>query len=1132
MSALRLRKLAVRAMPGFRMGEGFILDDLDHDVIVILGPNGSGKSTTARAVTHLLWPSSEGAKVAYLDGDFLQGEEPRSVTLEAGRVHWHQEGIRTEAPVVGERERASHYHLALPELFGSGSSRDLAEAVRKALSGGFDVKLAASIKGDVRKRPKNLENAVREAKRATTEAIQRDQAIRQRANELGRLHQMRTQLDEDLARARQLELDLQFQISRRRHREAWRAARAFPRILRHLHGNEVAEIESGRDRLASAEREWQELGAATESLTPHGRSALLLHPLTAAQEADLEGAVETWAKAEERMVAARSTIAESSRTALAIREALARELGHDLDDATFAQLRYLPHQALVDEFRSTLEAEGVVTALESLRKILPAPVEGKSADKALAAIHLLVDWLRQPETPVDPVPRRTLLVSAFVAGFLGLIALALRQYAVGAALLGMAAPLFAFQALGRPSPALERRDGLQREYEAEGYGSLDWSDRELVRKRLEFHRDEWTQCSLADHAQEFWTFRREQRDTAMANLATAQQKQSELGLSRDSYPAIGRLLAAMDRLSQAESEHAGAIARMELASEELSETIGRVRSLLAPFGFEVPETASAARRLIANLRTWGTATETSRRAFRRYQEQERANANSSKLHGIEDLETLRDLSRQLPAFQRAQDALGAAREGLREASHRRGSRPYPTESEESLTAALDELQSKRTERDRLTESILSIESDIRVAKGNLDVETAITQREKAREDLAEERDRQIHASVAEAFAEFVVAESEQRDLPLVFRRAQTLFSEVTRGQYRLEWSANDFLVIDQTTSRSLALEGLSSGTRVQLLLAVRLAFVQLGEAVALPLLLDETLATSDPERSSEVIRAIGELLNDGRQAFYFTTQPDEAKQWEIGLPGRVRVIRLDEVRKLSTRPELWEAAAPMREVETIPPPPKNGNYEAYRELLEVPPRLDPLKGIGSVHLWHLLDRCEDLYAALKYQRPVWGRFEKVADRFLPEDLLPRVRARATAAKHAIEAFRIGRPLQPITIDVLRQANMTDAFIRSIEQHCADLLDRPNDFYRRLQDEHPKTKIPNVLSRFRLQLAEYLETDGWVDLRPPLGPLSVEDRLVELMATEIEARQITLGEIQRLVAALPFERQADQQTLDF
>src|SRR5690606_1449114 len=99
-----------------------------------------------------------------------------------------------------------------------------------------------------------------------------------------------------------------------------------------------------------------------------------------------------------------------------------------------------------------------------------------------------------------------------------------------------------------------------------------------------------------------------------------------------------------------------------------------------------------------------------------------------------------------------------------------------------------------------------------------------------------------------------------RDRPQVFHRARERFARMTHGAYRLELDDGEipsFRAIDTATGEGKSLDQLSSGTRAQLLIAVRVAFVESIETgLRLPIILDEALANSDDVRADAIIQAV------------------------------------------------------------------------------------------------------------------------------------------------------------------------------------------------------------------------------------------------------------------------------------
>ncbi|MEM7517054.1 MAG: hypothetical protein AAF368_09060, partial [Planctomycetota bacterium] len=117
--------------------------------------------------------------------------------------------------------------------------------------------------------------------------------------------------------------------------------------------------------------------------------------------------------------------------------------------------------------------------------------------------------------------------------------------------------------------------------------------------------------------------------------------------------------------------------------------------------------------------------------------------------------------------------------------------------------------------------------------------------------------------------EEVEREVEVESRPEVVREAALLFSRFTRHAYELRFdlahepasggddSRQPLRAFDVQSERGLAAHELSDGTRTQLLLAARMAFaLHASGENRLPLLLDETLALSDPERFDAVALAL------------------------------------------------------------------------------------------------------------------------------------------------------------------------------------------------------------------------------------------------------------------------------------
>jgi len=161
------------------------------------------------------------------------------------------------------------------------------------------------------------------------------------------------------------------------------------------------------------------------------------------------------------------------------------------------------------------------------------------------------------------------------------------------------------------------------------------------------------------------------------------------------------------------------------------------------------------------------------------------------------------------------------------------------------------------------------------------------------------------ATAGSVLLDQVEAEYEVENRPAVFSLASKWLGMFTQGRYELrlggatESESPVFRAFDTITGRGLAVDELSRGTRIQLLLAVRLAFASTAErGTQLPFVLDEVLSSSDPVRFRAITECVLAMVEKGRQVFYFTCQPSDAVAWQeiaekIGITDARRIDLTD-----------------------------------------------------------------------------------------------------------------------------------------------------------------------------------------------------------------------------------------------
>ncbi|AEV28700.1 hypothetical protein SpiGrapes_0874 [Sphaerochaeta pleomorpha str. Grapes] len=158
--------------------------------------------------------------------------------------------------------------------------------------------------------------------------------------------------------------------------------------------------------------------------------------------------------------------------------------------------------------------------------------------------------------------------------------------------------------------------------------------------------------------------------------------------------------------------------------------------------------------------------------------------------------------------------------------------------------------------------------------------TAMLRKKQAEEALETLRQQEVLSNVIGLLADKLSALAQQDCQPKVLLKASEWMKRITQGRYMLSVNDEGFFAHDTVQNANFKLDELSSGTRVQLLFSVRMAFIEsqeLSSGVHFPIFLDELLANSDDDRAMAIAQAIEEIAKD-RQVFYFTAQRDEVEK--------------------------------------------------------------------------------------------------------------------------------------------------------------------------------------------------------------------------------------------------------------
>lgn len=1141
---LVLTRVEVRRTPG--VVTPFVLGDLCAGINLVYGPNASGKTTTAQTIQSILWPGAPRWPHGSYRGHYQLDGAAWVVDFDAGALRCQRDGqddppAETLDPTVRDR-----YVLTLPQLLAADDPTFAATILRES-AGGYDLPAAVADLGyrDRVSRPAKEISEVRRARTAVREARRAQDALVRQQDDLADLRVQWEAAAAASVRAGRLKAALDVCRAERRLREATEALERFPAALARCAGDEPDRLAALRSELRAASARLEQAERARDgarvALDGSGLAGMTIVPglataLRSRAQAlqDLAGKV----AADERALREAETRRDDARRR--ITASLTVEQVRTLDADGLGELATLA--------RSLADARGEQAAADEVAAWIGAIEEPADTDRLRDAIKWLELWLRSPEVSERAATARAtqLVAVAAVLAIVEALALALLVQWLFAAL-ALAGLALLFLSRRRDAGAGPGRADLA----AAEYGRLGldaparWRVEEV--EQLVITLSERLQRALVDQEKtQRWA------DLARRRAVLAEQGKrlaSEVERTRQRYGAVPEDFATLSVLAANLQSWQSADTLVHQASASLDLERIRHRALLedlngtlAPYGYAPAADHAGLPALVDDLdrRTQAASgaretIEGAERALRdelRPEIERRAAAVRGffKALGLEDGDDngLRALLGEFDAYRLARGEAGEA-----ESRHRLATEQLSDAgelaglSDTELAAQLQSAESAAGRLDATHAEIIRIETLVDDAKRKRDLESALVGEGDALDALREARGEEVRLAAGWVLGEAVRERTRDRQRPRVFHHARELFALITQGRYRLEVEDGQpprFRATDTTTNLTLGLDELSGATRVQLLIAVRVAFVEeMERGPRLPLILDEALGNSDEQRARAIIEAAIAIARAGRQVFYFTAQHDEVGKWLGVLQEQAEVphvaINLSDVRGLADFDRLPPLSVLASPFPTIPRPDGLG-YDDYGRLLHVP-GLDPRTDAGGVHLWYLEREPERLHALLSRGITTWGQFRTLAEldggRLLPDNAAgDLIAARARLFGAAFEAWRIGRPPRVDRSVIIASGAITPNFLERVVDLCDAVGGSGSALVAALQDNRvPRLQRPRVE-----QLQAYLTEGGYLEVAEPLGPDDLRVHVLAAVAEDFVAGRLSVEEVDLAISRLP------------
>ena len=400
--------------------------------------------------------------------------------------------------------------------------------------------------------------------------------------------------------------------------------------------------------------------------------------------------------------------------------------------------------------------------------------------------------------------------------------------------------------------------------------------------------------------------------TSAAELEALLEARAELVLRHDATQSLARECASLQREVEEFAAHTAQLAAAHLPALARLQPEAAAEKLIAAHR----QTHTALTQLTQLDATLRSRRETGQEAEQELARAERRLASFMQAAGVTDPSQLEAAEERSARAHELDGALCQLDAELASASDGQDPEQIAAEARGTLDEVrarlleVDErLDALDTERHRVTQQLGSLRGGLsRLYESHAASDAAVS----AAAQLEEVRalcQRYVRARLATSVLKREIAQYRERHRAPLLRIATDLFAQLTLGAYRrldvdIDERDQPVLVCVRQDDAHLSVAALSTGTRDQLYLALRLASIQhlSTERELMPLILDDVLVHFDDERARAALVALAEFCSV-TQVLFFTHHERLCELARTALPQeRVRIHRLPALRVL--RPQV------------------------------------------------------------------------------------------------------------------------------------------------------------------------------------------------------------------------------------
>ena len=1131
-----LTALEIHRLPG--IASGFRIEPAASAVTVVTGPNASGKSSMGRAIRALLYPQPADG-FCDLAATFRAGDQTWQVRRQGERVEWRLDGRTAPAPPLPAAENLGAFLIHSDELGGAGDTENrIAGRLRTVLAGGYDLK--AVVDKPPLKIPPRPHRLSREFVDARRRADEREQAYAELAGELERIDGLAQAHAAAVAAQSRLEAcdrAIEYCDTERELTATAGAVERYPEAMARLQGDELERLERleqaiGEKRNA-IEAAGRKLDAARAAFADTGIEDCGGMEIFQAELSDLRQQLK---ESEDRLDDLKRLAGEQEAVLADARRRAGGEV--DAPSARLDAARLDRLDRLVEQVRDLRQRE--TTARRQFEQLKAEGADGRRIEHLNQACQSLRRWLRKPMPTWPEVTIWAGLAGLGVVSSITVALTGLRLEIVMLMLLATLVPAGRLVTLGLgyqharaarelfPAARVEPPVGWTWE---EVVSRLEDLEQELARVRRAYE-DSTRHAALAEEIKQLEPERRQAE-------ATVKELAEKLGLASELRLTSGFLLwcrAVLD-WQQAARRLADNRSAREASAKEIKAIGQQIAGLFERYRQPLPDPldSRALGRFLNQLRPTleqahgaANAIEQGERRLEELKadlaELESRRAQLFSDAGLDDgaRDELRRRLGERNRYARLVDHQGDLKRQLDRLRNALADAPDLLElaknaDQAGLQDLREELAEKAARRDELKGQMAALEARHADVLDRRDLEQLNRAQETCRLELEEALEAHLLATAGKMLVDQARKAHRSLHQPRVLTRAAEWFARFTRYQYALSFEDERFEAVETARNRVRGLAELSTGTRVQLLLAVRLAWLDEAERgrESLPLILDEVLSTADPDRYRSVVDALQKLVKNGRQVIYLSAQDADAEAWRrfAGEPAP-KCIGMQEIRQ-------GAIAAGEAQIDfTLPerrrwPDPKGTTPGKWAREAGIRP-FDPWADAGGVDLFYLLRDDLSLLADFKRagienlgQFEQWLAFGAEGIELEPERR-KELEQRTRAARAWFRTWRRGRS-RPVTGSVLAESGaITETFMPPVSALAEELAGEPEALLKALRER----KVP----RFRQRNAELLESwlgeNGYLDGREPAS----RTEIIAAMAADSSLNARQAAELGRWLSA--------------